>query len=99
MEKTHPDLLNTHVTNVLKSDRHNEHLFQGDPNSRQSQEIFLGVGGFLIQALNNEFIQLIGEAWGERKRPAHWRNKNQLSMSRGPSKSKQIFILLIKYIF
>lgn len=27
----------------------------------QSQEIFLGVGDFLIQALNNEFIQLSGK--------------------------------------
>lgn len=49
----------------------------------QSQEIFLGVGNFLIQALSNEFIQLSGEAGWEREGLDHRRNKNKSGLSRG----------------
>lgn len=46
----------------------------------QSQEIFLGPGDFLIQALNNEFAQLSGEVQQDRKRLGHWRNENQFCL-------------------
>lgn len=45
MEDFDLDLVKTHVMSVLKV-MDTGHLLQGDPESLQSQEIFLGVGSF-----------------------------------------------------
>ena len=100
MEETHSDLVNTQGMNVLKSDGHNVTSFPGRcKKSAESGTISRSRQFFKIQALNNEFIHLSGKVWGERKRPDHWRNKNEFGTSRRPSKSSQVFILLIEYIF